>query len=61
MIVALKGNREVKITNEEDKQHYLSLGFEIIDLDASKQEAPKPSKKEAKKAKVVEEVVEEAA
>lgn len=65
MIVALKGNRETKITNEEEKQHYLSLGYKIIDLDAPKvgtpkQEAPKSSRKEAKKAKVVE-VTEEVA
>lgn len=61
MIVALKGNRETKITCEEEKQHYLSLGYEIIDLDAPKQEVSKSSKREAKKAKVVETVTEEVA
>lgn len=63
MIVALKGNREVKITVDE-KQHYLDMGFEVIDLDAPKKASKSSNEevveapKEVKKTKVVEETVE---
>ncbi len=63
MIVALKGNREVKITIDE-KQHYLDKGFEVVDLDAIKN-ASKSSNEEVveapKKVKRSKVVVEETA
>lgn len=54
MLVAIKENREYKVTDEKSKKHYLDMGYSIVEVSEKPEVEDKAEESEEVKAEEVE-------